>query len=154
MVLDNYALGFMRISGYKDTSGTTRTSYGDYNNGLPYGLQNQYNSDNGMGCKVVVGTGDTAPTASDYALASSASLTHVGTIANTLANNQAKNITSTYRNDGESAVTIKEVGINCYTTFRYMEYCNILFARKVLETPVTIQPGEQYTFTYLVAMNN
>ena len=31
---------------------------------------------------------------------------------------------------------------------RIMQQSNILIARKVLDSPVTIQPGETYVFTY------
>lgn len=105
------------------------------------------------GLDLLLGSGTTAPTASDYNVESAVSLTNISnTTALSSENGFKTQITQTVRNDGESAVTINEIGVrkifykNVETT---AEYAYVLMARKVLDTPIIIQPSETKTITFI-----
>lgn len=158
MVLNNF-LAIIRSQMYngsnvyaKTMTGADQSLYFNYRASDFFSPVSVSNSDNSVGWKVQVGTNDTAPAATDYAIATT-SLTRVNTYANNNPNlNQIKNITSTYRNGTQNAITINEValshGVNNSSNTK-----ECIFFRKVLDTPVTINPGEQYSFTYTVSVS-
>lgn len=92
-----------------------------------------------------LGSGNTEPTYSDIALANdvTSSLTFLSGHASkdVVDSGIFYTIGASYKNNTESAITIKEIGIvsvSCY------------FTRSVLDTPVTINPGETYSFSYTI----
>ena len=113
-----------------------------------------YGSSSGSGAfHVIAGAGDAAVTEEDYDMAD------ISILANdklrpiqqtaTYAQSNGAVITTSYRNDSAAPITVKEIGVaykNSNTA--YSKAANILVARKVLDTPVTIQPGETYVFSY------
>lgn len=100
----------------------------------------------GNSCIIRVGTGDTAPAATDYCLANdvTSTLTYVSGSANQTGS--ITNATVTYRNDTASAIIIKEVGLSVHTGYTTQDYQHALMTREVLATPVTIGPGESKSF--------
>ena len=105
------------------------------------------------GPHVVIGAGDTPPTKDDYDLAD----------ASIMASNKMKSLTQTatwtkedgtvvtvqWQNNSDSAITVKEIGFAMKATnTAYSKAANYIIARKVLDTPITIQPNEVYAFTY------
>ena len=104
--------------------------------------------------ELAVGTGSTVPSSSDYSITNEdAGLT---TVTKTGTNDSATpsytqdyiaNFSKTYRNDTESDITINEVAIVTKPLDIYGNpQFEVVIARDVLSTPVTIAPGEAYTF--------
>lgn len=94
-----------------------------------------------------VGSGDTDPTYDDIALANdvTSSLTFLsGSAGNNITGSGIfYTISVSYQNNTQSAITIKELGIvsvSCY------------FTRAILDSPVTINPGEIYNFSYTISI--
>lgn len=96
---------------------------------------------------VEVGFGDTPESAEDYVLASPNNgtlLTSVAQARIALGNREILDIVGTFRNNTGSNVTVKEVGV-----IGAARSANAaLICRKVLENPLTIAPGEAYSFNY------
>lgn len=105
--------------------------------------------------KVIIGSGETAPSYDDYNLESPLSLTQS---SNTWSAGSQTNdgtiylVSTTYTNTTQSAVTVKEVGIWYYCYWTSSTMVGILLARTVLSSPVTIEAGEAYTFTYRLSI--
>lgn len=59
---------------------------------------------------------------------------------------------SVFTNNTSEDITVKEVGLYANLSTTNDQVCFGLFARKVLDTPVTIAPGETYSFIYTVKM--
>lgn len=114
-------------------------------------VANVYYNNGASGYYVDVGFDDTAPTVNDYKLGDSNAidtdkLTWVSSASvNTVP--YIRMVSSTYRNDGSDAVVVKEIGIVSKTSAANMKSRNGLLTHSVLSTPVTIAPGETYTFT-------
>lgn len=94
---------------------------------------------------IVVGSGDTEVTYDDLKLDNdiSGTLTFVvgSAITNSVANRIFYSITANYKNATDAPITVKELGI-------FSVGC--IYTRSVLDTPVTINPGETYAFTYSI----
>lgn len=122
------------------------------NYGMSYVYRAQYNTNYNSYANfyIDVGTGDTEPTKEDFKLESPQSgLTCLGiTRPQDLqyGSNIIMRFSGTFENQGSSPVTVKEIGV--FTGNRYAG--PFLLARSVLSTPVTIEPGEAYTFTYSI----
>jgi len=115
-----------------------------------YDANNAYTRWNGF--TLFVGTGDTAETVEDYKLASAVEL--AVTAASCLhADNGKTFVTRTFQNNTESAVTIKEVGLYVFRCAGNVDNRVVMIGRKVLETPVTIEVGDTYTFTYSIDLS-
>lgn len=115
---------------------------------LPYG-----------GACVVVGFGDTAEAPDDYGLAdgnyNNVRLAVANYGKNSYVAGDIISIYAGYTNNTGSNVTVKEVGIigNPTGNSQASGGNNVcLLFRKVLETPVTIAPGETYIFSYRVKL--
>lgn len=115
---------------------------------LPYG-----------GACVVVGFGDTAEAPDDYGLAdgnyNNARLAVANYGKNTFVPGDIISIYAGYTNNTGSNVIVKELGIigNPTGNSQASGGNNVcLLFRKVLETPVTIAPGETYIFSYRVKL--
>ena len=103
---------------------------------------------------VVIGAGNTAPTVNDYDLADS-SIMAADKMAplyrsSTYDASTGATVSVQWRNESSEAITVKEVGLAYKIDYQnqYNKAANLLAARKVLNTPVTIQPGETYVFSY------
>ena len=141
----------------KDIYGSNRNWYWGNTSGAKLfytntvGIATSY-ADNVRNWKVRIGTDDTPVTKEDYALGADlgASL-RTGTTWLVRVGNQVKNVCTTYLNSTDADIVVKEVGlsIGVYNSSNDRE---VLYARKVLDTPVTMHPGEQYTFTYIIEM--
>ena len=103
---------------------------------------------------VDVGYGDTPETEDDYYLAdgnkTNPLLTCVGSGKNSFGVGDFTNVYANFRNDGASPVVVKEVGILGNPTAASGDGNIVAFFRKVLDNPITIQPGETYSFQYNV----
>ena len=143
-------------------SGTTKTIPGGYvavwGNlliAICGGSVNGYHAA-GYGAYIEVGFGDTPESVTDYNLADSnkdnPKLTYVAGGKNAAIQGDINNLYANFRNDSGTNVTVREVGIVGNgvgnSSGDFSEMC--LFFRKVLETPVTIAPGETYSFSYRV----
>lgn len=110
---------------------------------------------------VDVGFGDTAENAGDYSLASpnygSGQLTHSGGGINTHnASDTNRVLASVYEivtNNTLNPITVKEVGL-FGTPGSGSGVPKCLLCRKVLDTPVVIEPGDSYTFTYRIRIKD
>lgn len=140
-----------RMSGNSSnyTFGTTALSY---SNGTCH-----YGGSGSNACHIVIGAGDTAPTWNDYDMAD----------ASIMASDKMKSLNQTavfdagsggtvtvqWKNNSSSPITVKEVGLAFKNgSAAYSKDTNYIVARKVLPTPVTIQPDEVYAFTYRVSV--
>ena len=113
-----------------------------------YGSTNGYNAGH-----VIVGGGDTPVTKEDYDMADTSILGNdkLRSIKQTATYNGSNGavLTTSWRNDSASPITVKEIGAAYkVNAMAYDKAYNILLARKVLDSPVTIQPGETYVFSY------
>lgn len=103
-----------------------------------------------------VGFEDTPVSESDYILAdgnaTSARLTVVARGKNTATLGEICNVYTNFRNDGNTSVIVKEIGLYGNPTGSSSSGGNntALLCRKVLDAPVTIAPGETYSFNYVM----
>lgn len=104
---------------------------------------------------LAVGTGTSEPNASDYKITNADIGLTVINRTNTL-NSQGDAVqdyiaifTTTYRNDTSEDIIATEVGI-LGTMPRYGSSSGGIIARDVFSTPVTIAPGESYTFSMYI----
>lgn len=117
---------------------------------------NNASTEGSNGLVLFVGDSDIEVTQEDYKLGNSVPLTVISATCT-----HANGITSvirTFQNTTEQSVTIKEVGLYVFRTGHstakdYQRYL-VMVGRKVLESPVTIEPNETYTFTYQINMND
>lgn len=114
--------------------------------------------------EVRVGSGTTAPALTDYCLANELNtLTKVTeNIYPNLSETGHKaygyytavsSFSVTYRNDTNADITVNEIGVFFYNGSPVTSYGDdkwIMFARGVLDAPVTIGPGETYTFSVTI----
>ena len=109
--------------------------------------------------RILVGTGTNAVTENDY------TLTMINTDVLNPLSNTAKNrgnvnnytrlctVSTTFNNVSSSSVTVTELGIahqSGTTSGGVTTWTRVLFTRELLDTPVTIEPGESYTFTAVI----
>lgn len=92
---------------------------------------------------IYCGSGDTPPTENDYTLAEPLSLTYISSsLTDTTIN---KVIQYIVRNDNAEAVTIRELGLCACNTG-----VTALINRKLLDTPITLEVGDQAIITYTI----
>lgn len=113
-----------------------------------------YTSDYG---RLDVGFDDTPVSASDYSFSGNYEqnlLTATAIGNNEKTTGEIWNLFINLRNDGGSNVTVREIAylVNPGTTSGQDKYFMIM--RKVLDTPVTIAPGETYSFNYVLKFKN
>ena len=117
-----------------------------------------YYSQAGYGWYVNVGYGDTAVDKDDYKLDDD---NIIDTNSLTFVTNAVNNTTpaircaiTTYRNNTNADVVVKEVGLvgKCYNTANELRR-NVLIARKVLATPITVPANGVMSFTYSIDMD-
>lgn len=108
----------------------------------------------GTGFGIFCGSGDTPPTEDDYTLVEPLSLDYIaGSITDTAIN---KVIQYTVQNNNSEAITIRELGL-CVSYWYHSvleDNWNILLNRKLLDTPITLEVGEQAIITFTVDTSN
>lgn len=98
------------------------------------------------GCYICCGTGNTPESITDYKLDSFVELELVnGSVG--FSTSKILSINTTFKNNTNSSITIKEIGLYSRPATSISAHSKILIYRKVLDTPVTIAPDEVYTFT-------
>ena len=121
-----------------------------YSNLTQLGTINSTTATSNDGWGIFCGSGDTPPTEDDYTLAEPLSLSYTaGSITNTVIN---KVIQYTIQNNNSEAVTIRELGL-CYNR-TYTDNIKLLANRKLLDTPITLEVGEQAVITFTVDTSN
>ena len=149
------------ITGITDMTGTAVTTImrgtgssvaapNNSNNTLSNGVTNA------TALALVFGSGDTTPTALDYALDTdeTTNLTATGTNTFSYASDKMEIVFAyTIRNNSANSITIKEVGIKkqIYTT-SISTTVDVLLAREVFSSPITIAAGETKTINYTWTM--
>lgn len=155
MLLKNFQSGFY----YGNDSKAVKMDGGGYNkavlNNLGYNNPDCHYGGNtaNTAYHVVIGAGTTEPTTSDYDLADSSIMASnkMASLIQSATNSEAGGTTimTQWQNLSGSAITVKEVGLAFKLAVgSYNKSSNILVARKVLDTFVTIQPNEVYAFSY------
>lgn len=119
---------------------------------------NSYANSGGGSVWLDVGYGDTPETFDDIKLSNSnysdRKLTVLSMTSLSKSSKELINITETVRNDTDNNAIVKEIGYICNPTYQgNLNYC-VLLMRKVLDNPVTIAPGESYSFNYIVRLKN
>lgn len=131
----------------------------DYNgNSFSYDLPDHVapNSPGSNGMSLVFGDGNTAPTKSDYWLSGNrVNLTYVSGAYSTHPDprpnaGEMLSYVFVFRNDGNSDVVVKEVGLAYWHQGFSSAYGPCLITRTVLSQPKTIKAGHQYAFTVTV----
>ena len=110
---------------------------------------------------VIIGTGTTPATASDYKLESqllSASVKFNGTTSvsyNMDDDGVSLFSTTNAQNVGTEPIAVSEVGLvgKLFYGSGSSNLCNVLLDRTVLEEPIVINPGETKQLTYTIRMN-
>lgn len=105
---------------------------------------------------VIFGDGDTAVTFDDHALAGNLFTTFSFTQTSVVGSDESgmyKTVTFILTNTGDTAFTIKEIGLMGKIASGGKTFRNYLFERTVLESPVTIEPGGIGEVTYTVRFN-
>ena len=131
-------------------------NFGSYTSSNYVGREVQgchYGGTDSSGFHVIVGGGDTPPTSDDYDMADTSILgtTKLRSLKQgaTFSLLNSAFITTQWRNDSSAPIIVKEVGLAYkINNNAYDKSVNVLVSRKVLNNPVTIQPGETYTFAY------
>lgn len=119
---------------------------------------NAYYTNNTKGMYIDVGFGNTPETSNDYRLADSnaigdnaGKLTWISSVQSAVYPS-LRTVISSYRNNTNEDVTIREIGIvQKNSSSNYMAK-NSLMTRKVLESPVVVHPGETVTFTEAIEL--
>ena len=135
------------MSGVGNSSSVAIVNRIGYNDSACYG-----NTNSGCSC-VVIGAGDTPVDFDDYDLADSSIMASdkMKSLSRSATWNKNSGAISTeiWVNASNEPITVKEIGLTYkFNNGAYNKSCHILLARKVLSTPVTIQPGETYAFSY------
>lgn len=101
---------------------------------------------------MVIGDDDTPATAYDYDLKHTLTsgfdvISQTSTIYTNRLDSSFGTITRVIKNTSSDLITVKEIGYLVSGSIDHNNSPIILLAREVLTTPVTIQPGEKYSFT-------
>lgn len=114
---------------------------------------------------LAIGSGSTSPTKSDYKLENWIPTSKVKFVSSRVTQNKNYldydeppefifNYSTTYKNVSSDPVTVSEIGLvvgapnwSTASAVENNKKVKFLLARNVLDNPITIQPGELYTFT-------
>lgn len=162
MLLNNYKQ-LVRMTGSQSASYTTLSgsstgiNSNDYAHGIFCATGWNYVLGGRGNVALDVGFDDTPETAADYAWNGNLKNPQLSYLSGGVLNKSLGDIISLYaifKNNSGSNVVVREIGMlgNCGggTTESYFG----LWIRKVLETPVTIAPGESYSFQYTLRFKN
>lgn len=100
---------------------------------------------------LLVGIGTTEPSVEDYCLANQVELTPVSFQCTNSDGTLFPTVTHTMRNNSGGTLIITEIGLY-WAPISSSPPC--LLGRKLLETPVTMEDGEAYTFQYNIDLRN
>jgi len=119
---------------------------------------NSYRLSADTGVAIVCGTGDTAPTASDYKLENMIDMSGVlsylsGEIVASTNPKTLYSVTQTYQNISSSPVTVSEIGILAGLGYDWQNSVFTLLTRDVLSTPVVIPANATYSFNVSINAN-
>ena len=108
-----------------------------------------------LGWYVMIGTGNTPPTKTDIHLESIINLSPTSTSLVVGTNNILKKVIHKFTNTTDEAIVVKEIGLG-YGGKVNASWPNNYFmcARKLLDTPITMQPGETYQFSYTIGIKS
>lgn len=122
-----------------------------------------YNNDPGTATAINairLGTGNTAPTAADYALEANAAVSYLSVLSGTptfdaATGTMTRTITLSVQNQSAENITIQEWGI--FGSVRTLSYGSnlrgiALLYREVLDTPVLLSPTQAATLTLTMTM--
>ena len=120
-------------------------------------FNNKYGYGGGSGsCFLDVGFGDTPETVDDYSLENpnyiANTLTFVNSQILSKGDREIYNMIALFRNDTGSNVIVKEIGFYSMMANTSSASYNVLLSRKVLNNPITIAPGESYSFNYIIRL--
>lgn len=119
-------------------------------------FNNRYGYSSGGDCFLDVGFGDTPETINDYSLENpnyiSNTLTFLNSQIISKGDREIYNMVALFRNDTGSNVTVKEIGYYATMANTSSPSYNALLSRKVLNNPITIAPGESYSFNYIIRL--
>lgn len=155
MLLNNFNCGFCNASGIATLMNGSTASYTNTELLKLSSLSENchYCGGGNLAYHVMIGGGDTPVTKDDYDMAdtsiiASDKMKSMKQIASYTLLSGAS-ITTQWINNSSEPITIKELGLAYkYGNAAYEKNANILVSRKVLTTPLTVQPGETYAFTY------
>ena len=110
---------------------------------------------------IELGFGDTAEDYDNYNLAdsnySNAKLTGLTMSAVSKGNKELFNVIGSFRNNTANNVVVKEIGWICSPhnagSGAALAYLGLL-TRKVLDTPITMAPGDTYSFNYIIRLKD
>lgn len=98
---------------------------------------------------LVLGRGTSKPTESDIQLEDEITLSHVTGSMVSGTSSYVKLISATYKNNNSETVVVNEVGVVLNDT-NSNGNALALIGRIVLDTPVVMNPGDSYTFSYAI----
>ena len=161
----NFNPGITDLKNFDNTTGTINSSSAPA--AVP-GCFNAVCSDNQViiptggeaswnGLIVAVGTGSTEPTVDDYTLDSLVTYTDMPVSSATVGVTASgtKQFTYVLNNATDAAITVTELGLylrSSAMTTGLTKLCCLL-GRELLNTPVTVQPGQTATFTYEIGFD-
>lgn len=139
----------------------TLITYGNSNmklKSLSGSLSDNYQGNYVNNCFVALGANTTTPTYQDYTFNRITTLNQTNNVVNKQgwADSQTYEgilqVITTYQNTGSNNVTVSELGIiTAYNTSAWDNPAQAaLVAREVLDSPVTIAPGETYAFSMTI----
>ena len=102
---------------------------------------------------LALGSSTTTPTFDDYSMEESdvtSQLTYINGVVARSIDKTILSLTQVFKNETANPITINEIGLGYCYAYSATNKRAILLARKVLDTPVTMQPGETYNFTYSI----
>lgn len=104
---------------------------------------------------MVLSSDNTPPVSSDYQVTNFYTNENLTDISRTsAANNGIYTYTQTVRNDGQENIIINTVGLFCASGNIDPQYQRYLITKTLLDTPVTVAPGETKTITITVNLNS
>lgn len=126
--------------------------YGSYDiTGLPTSNQVNYN----LYYQIYLGSGNTPATENDYTLENPIALEWFKAPTMTIMpNGTSVEIAYTFVNNTTESVTIREIGLCARVQNSTTVVYNCLLNRKILATPVTMEVGDIYTFTFIIDTSN
>lgn len=137
------------LKNYNISSSSIKTTYfGSYNNG-PTESPNLTITIMG----IALSSDTSVPTVDDYQFDNFYTPNDLHPIDNSLTPRSMQIIfTQTVRNDGAENVVINSVGV--FGQYEYSNYESILLTKTLLDTPVTVAPGEVKTITVTIDYNS
>lgn len=120
----------------------------------PEGTMDNMYSSNQAYSQIVPGSSDTPVTPDDYSITQINDLgltliSNTGNFNTTWANNYIGAFSSIYKNNTSEPITVNEIGVRFYDTYRD-GFVHYYLTRDVFEEPVVIHPGESHTFSVTI----